>query len=122
MAASSAQHAIELAPEADAERASRASPAALLDLVVARVRMALQGEAGPARTALEAQLAGPDGAARSRVAKAFDLSTAAVDLLDLACALAADPSLGEAYAVAQGAAHQERPAALKIRDFSASIA
>lgn len=109
MAAFTAQHAIEIAPEADAERASRDSPATLLDLVVARVRMALAGENRLGRTALEARLAGPDGAARSRVAEAFDLSTAAVDLLDLACALAADPSLGEAYAVAQGAAHRVCP-------------
>ena len=109
MAAFSAQPVIEIAPEFDAERAPKAAPARLLDLLVARVRLALQGEAGPARTALEARLAGPDGAARSRVTEAFGLSATAIDLLDLACALAADPSLGEAYAAVQGATHRVCP-------------
>jgi len=65
MAVFSAQPVIEIAPEFAAERAPKVAPATLLDLIVARVRMALQSEAGPARSALEARLAGPDGAARS---------------------------------------------------------
>jgi len=109
MAVFSAQPVIEIAPEFAAERAPKVAPATLLDLIVARVRMALQSEAGPARSALEARLAGPDGAARSRVTEAFGLSATAIDLLDLACALAADPSLGEAYSAAQGAAQRVCP-------------
>jgi hypothetical protein len=65
MAVFSAQPVVEIAPEFAAERAPKVAPATLLDLIVARVRMALQSEAGPARSALEARLAGPDGAARS---------------------------------------------------------
>src|SRR5438270_4648686 len=109
MAVFSAQPVIEIAPEFAAERAPKVAPATLLDLIVARVRMALQSEAGPARSALEARLAGPDGAARSRVTEAFGLSATAIDLLDLACALAADPGLCEAYSAAQGAAQRVCP-------------
>ncbi|OLE19885.1 MAG: hypothetical protein AUG50_02270 [Betaproteobacteria bacterium 13_1_20CM_3_63_8] len=109
MAVFSAQPVIEIAPEFAAERALKVAPATLLDLIVARVRMALQSEAGPARSALEARLAGPDGAARSRATEAFGLSATAIDLLDLACALAADPSLGEAYSAAQGAPQRVCP-------------
>src|SRR5437762_658660 len=109
MAVFSAQPVIEIAPEFAAERALKVAPATMLDLSVARVRMALQSEAGPARSALEARLAGPDGAARSRVTEAFGLSATAIDLLDLACALAADPRLGEAHSAAQGAAQRVCP-------------
>ena len=73
------------------------------------MRLALQGDTGAARAAVEARLAGPAGAARSRLAEAFGLSATAMDLLDLACALAADPGLAEAYAAAQGAPHRVCP-------------
>src|SRR5256885_2129534 len=61
MAVFSAQPVIEIAPEFAAERALKVAPATLLYLIVARVRMALQSRAGPARGALEARLAGPRG-------------------------------------------------------------
>ncbi|MCW3475305.1 ATP-binding protein [Limobrevibacterium gyesilva] len=102
MAAAPAPLIPETAPDAQA-------PDRVLALIVARVRMALQGEAGPARAALEAALGGPAGARRLRMAEVFGLSNGAMDLLDLALALAADPGLAEAYATAQGASHRVCP-------------
>src|SRR5438034_5163261 len=109
MAGLSAQRLIGTASELAPEGAPESPPDTVLGRLLARVRMALRGETGPARAALEARLAGPTGAARSRLAEMFGLSTGAMDLLDLACALAADPSLAEAYAAAQGAPHRVCP-------------
>src|SRR6266478_9570315 len=97
MAGLSAQRLIGTASELAPEGAPESPPDTVLGLLLARVRMALRGEAGPT------------GAARSRLAEMFGLSAGAMDLLDLACALAVDPSLAEAYAAAQGAPHRVCP-------------
>src|SRR6266446_185379 len=109
MAGLSAQRLIGTASELASDGAPESPPGTVLGLILARVRMALQRETGPARAALEARLAGPAGAVRSRLAEMFGLSAGAMDLLDLACALAADPGLAEAYVAAQGAPHRVCP-------------
>src|SRR5438094_10574728 len=109
MAGLSAQRVIETASDLAPEAAAESTSGTVLGLILARVQMALRGETGPARAALEARLAGPTGAARSRLAEIFGLSTGAMDLLDLACALAVDPSFAEAYAATQGAPHRVCP-------------
>src|SRR5690242_8351144 len=109
MAALSAQRLIETGSDLASARAPDGSLDTLIGLIVTRVRMAIEGESGPARAALEARLAGPAGTARSRLAELFGLSAGALDLLDLAAALAADPGLADAYAEAQGAPHRVCP-------------
>jgi hypothetical protein len=80
MAALSAQRLIGIASDLAPEGAPESPPDTVLGLILARVRMALQGETGPARAALEARLAGPAGAARSRLAEMFSLSPSLINI------------------------------------------
>src|SRR4051812_8125366 len=109
MHASSAQGQIAPEPVTAAGVAHEVPRSSVLDLIVARVRLALEPDRVAERARVERQLAGPAGGARARLAGIFGLSAGALDLFDLACALAADPSLAEAFAAAQGASHRVCP-------------
>jgi hypothetical protein len=95
---------------ADSPRAENA-----LGLIVARVRLALQDGPDTARAAIDARLAGPVGAPRTRIAEVFALSPGEIDLLDLTVALAVEPALAADYAAAQGAPHRVCPTEMLAR-------
>jgi hypothetical protein len=90
------------------------------ELAVAKLRAALAAAEGDAvaegeLVVVAARLEGPEGAYRQRLQELFVLSPAEMDALDMAVAVAAEPSLGPPLAALQGFPDRRLPSEIALR-------
>lgn len=104
---------------AAARRKATPRPLSAAELVVERVRLLLSAHDGEDTradlAALDERLRGPEGQYRERLRALFGLTAAELDALDVAVAVAVEPSLGPEVGRAQGMPGRHLPGEIALR-------